>query len=431
MLGIGIRRHRCLAGVIGLVLLTSAGCSQGKTRSANRPARQQTVEVRRQQIQPEISASGRVVPRQSVNISPKSSGRLNELYVDQGARVTKGQVIARMDDREEQAQLQQAKANLAQAEARLALLVAGNRAEDIAQARAQVTAAKARLQLSEQRQQQNAELQAQGFVSRDDLASTQTDRLVLKAALDEAEKRLAVITKGNRPEEIAQARAQVAQAKAQVQTAQLRVDETLVRAPFAGVITQKYTSPGAFVTPTTSASATSSATSSSIVALAGDLEVLVDVPEADLGQLYVGQPVGIVAESFAGRTFAGKVRLIAPEAIIAQNVTSFEVRVALTSGLDTLRSGMSVDARFAGETVADALVVPSVSITSKENQVGVWVAGSDQAPEFRPVTLGLTDKDKTQVIAGLQAGERVMMSLPRQQMGGNRSSGIRLFGRQM
>jgi HlyD family secretion protein len=405
-----------LAGLLGVTVL--AGCSPSR-RTANGSdgaasgRRQQTVTVSAQTIRPVIIASGKVVPRQIVNLSPKVSGRLVALYVDQGVQVRKGQVIARMDDQEVQADVAEAKANLAQAQAHLDLLRAGNRPEEIAQAGAQVRAAKARMQQSARLKKANDQLLAGDFVAADQAYSAATDLQTNQAMLEEAEKRYALLKAGSRAEEIAQARAQVDQARARLQSARVRLQETEIRAPFDGLITQKYASVGAFVTPTTSASGSSSATSTSIVALAGALEILAKVPEVEISELKLGQTADIVSDAFPRFTFHGHVRLIAPEAVIEQNVTSFECRLALDDGLDRLRSGMSVDANFTGRPIPNALVVPSVSITTKDRQVGVWVLDTaTHQPEFRTVTVGTTSAGQSEIVQGLQAGERVFISQP-------------------
>jgi HlyD family secretion protein len=307
----------------------------------------------------------------------------------------------------------EAKAALSQAKARLALLRAGSRPEEIAQARAQVQGAQARMQQSARLKKQNDQLLAGNFIAADQALSTNTDLQSNQALLEEAEKRLALLRAGSRREDIAQAQALVEQASAQLQSALFRLQETEVRAPFAGLITQKYASVGAFVTPTTSASGSSSATSTSIVALAGALEILAKVPEVDISQLKPGQTAEISSDAFPKRTFHGHIRLIAPEAVIEQNVTSFEARIALDDGLEQLRSGMSVDAHFAGKSIPNALVVPSVSITTQDRQVGVWVLDTaTHQPSFRPVTVGTTSTGQSEIVQGLQAGERVFLSQP-------------------
>ncbi len=359
-----------------------------------------------------ITASGKIVPIQTVNISPKNSGQLAQLYVEQGDAVTQGEIIARMDSRDAQAQLALAQANLADAIARRDRTQAGNRRQEIAQAQNQVNAAQARMLLAEERLKRNQLLAEEGAISRDSLDALVADRDAAVATLQEVKKRLDLLREGSRLEDIRQANAQVAAAKAQVEAAQVVLADTVIRAPFPGIITQKYATPGAFVTPTTSASTTSSATSTSIVAIAEGLEVIAEVPEVDIGQIKLGMPVEIVADSYPDQTFRGEVRLVAPEAVVEQNVTFFQVRVKIRTGLDKLRSGMNVDLAFIGQSLPNALLIPTVAIATEAGETGVYVPGPDQKPVFRPITIGSSIADKTQILEGLEPGTTVFVDFP-------------------
>lgn len=361
-----------------------------------------------------VSASGTVVPFQTVNISPKTAGRLVQLLVEQGDRVRQGQIIARMDSSDIEAQLAQAQANLAEAQARQAQILAGNRAQEIAQAQAQVNAAQARVDLTSGRVSRNRPLAEEGAISRDRLDEVIADDNSARANLREAQQRLNLLRAGSRPEEIAQARAAVAAAAAQLKAVQVQLNDTIIRAPFNGVITQKYATEGAFVTPTTSASSTSSATSTSIVAIAEGLEILAKVPEVDIAQIKRGQRVEIQADAYPDRTFQGQVRLVSPEAVVEQNVTSFQVRVSIVTGLDQLRSGMNADLVFLGSKLPNALVVPTVAIATEKGKTGVYVPGNDKKPVFKPVEIGASIEEKTQILTGLEAGMRVFIDFPEQ-----------------
>ncbi|MEN9228926.1 MAG: efflux RND transporter periplasmic adaptor subunit [Gloeomargarita sp. HHBFW_bins_205] len=372
-----------------------------------------TVPVTRRDLMVRIPASGRIEPRQRVNLSPKTPGQLVALYVQQGDRVAAGQVIARMDDAELQARRQQALANLAQAQARLAELKRGNRPEEIAQAQAQVQAAQARYELARQRRQRNEDLFRQGAIALDTLEAARAEESTALATLQEAQRRWELFQAGNRPEVIAQAQAQVAAAQAQLRTIEVQIADTLIRAPFAGIITQRYASVGSFVTPSSFASSTASATSSSIVALASDLEMVARVAETDISRIQPGQQVDITADAYPGESFRGQVALIAPEAIVEQNVTFFEVRVRLLTGQERLRAGMNVDAVFLGERLPQALTIPTVAVVTERGQTGVLVPDAQGQPRFQPVVLGVTLNEYTQVLQGLQPGDRVFVDLPR------------------
>jgi HlyD family secretion protein len=417
--------------IIGLIVAGVLGVS-GTAVLVNRAAAPRediselTIPVQSQDLRIRITANGTLVPIQSVNLSPKAAGIVKELYVEQGDRVAAGEVIARMDSSTLEAELAQAQANLAQAQANLVKTRAGNTTAaiaqvqaSVAQAEAQVREAEARLDLANDRVRRNQTLAAEGAISRDrlDEVISEADRArasveQTQAGVREARRRLEDLQNGSRPEDIAVAEAQVREAEGRVQGVRTQLEDTAVRAPFAGVITQKYATEGAFVTPTTSASTNSSATSTSVVALASGLEVLAEVPEVDISQISEGQAVEIVADAFPDQVFQGKVRLIAPAAVEEQNVTSFQVRVALVTGQDKLRSGMNVDLTFLGKQLNQALVVPTVAIVTKEGQTGVLVADAENQPTFKPVTIGPTIGNQTQVLQGLETGQRVFVELP-------------------
>jgi len=166
------------------------------------------------------------------------------------------------------------------------------------------------------------------------------------------------------------------------------------------------------VTPTTSASDATSATSTAIVAIASDLEVLAEVPEADIAKIRPGQAVEIVADAFPDQVFEGVVRLIAPEAIERQNVTLFQVRIELLTGQDVLLSNMNVTVAFIGNELSNALVVPTVAVVTQEGQSGVLVPGDRDRPRFRPVSLGSQAGNQIQILEGVEAGDRVFVDLP-------------------
>ena len=276
------------------------------------------------------------------------------------------------------------------------LLEKGTRLEEIVRAEAEV--AEARSQLEQL------------------VNGTRPEEIVrAEAEVVEARSQLEQLVNGTRPEEIARAEAEVAEAKAQVRYQEILLEETKVRAPFSGVITQRYASKGAFVTPATSASNATFASSTSIVALARGLEVLAKVPEANIGQITSGQTVEVVADAYPDQVFKGKVKLIAPEAIVERNVTLFEVEVALETGKEKLRSGMNVDLQFLGDRFDNALVVPTVAIVTKKGETGVLVPDAKNQPKFRPIILGFNIGNQIQVLQGIKAGDLVFIELPEDQ----------------
>ncbi len=448
---------------VSVILTAGIGIAIVRSRTPTFDLEQYTVTATSQNLEANITASGKVVPIQSVNISPKTAGRLTRLFVEQGDQVTTGQRLAQMETTDLQADYLRTQANLAQVEARLAEVVAGSRVEEIDQARArldqaqarlnaagsgrpeeisqaeaQVFAANSRLELSNSRLRQNQTLQSQGAISEDTLNQSLAEQRDAQANLRQAEQRLqqarngsraedtaqlaaavresraavAMMENGTRPEQIDQAEAAVGVARAQVAAIELQLNDATITAPFDGIVSQKYANEGAFVTPTVSAGTTASSTSASILAIARGLEILASVPEVDVGRISEGQRVEIIADAYPGEVFVGRVTLVAPEAVVEQSVTSFQVRITLETGKDKLRSNMNVDTRFLGEQVRDALVVPTVAIVTEKGKTGVLIPGENNRPTFKPVTIGQTSQDKTQIIEGLTPQERVFINLP-------------------
>ena len=320
---------------------------------------------------------------------------LANIDVDRNRRLEADGAISRSDldtaideERRASANLEQAKAGVQEAQRRLERLQNGTRREEIDRAEAEVASARA------------------------DVSSAQAEVSSAEASVSEARAQLEELENGTRIEEIARAEADVVDAEAQVEVYETRLEDTRVRAPFAGIITQRYADPGAFVTPATSASSAASATSTSIVALAKGLEVLAQVPEADISQIQSGQEVEIIADSYPDEVFAGRVKLVAPEAVRDRDVTVFEVRLEIETGLEQLRSGMNVDLTFLGERLENALVVPTVAIVTNKGQTGVLVPAAEDEVEFQEVTIGPTVGDRIQILDGVEPGERIFLGLP-------------------
>jgi HlyD family secretion protein len=335
--------------------------------------------------------------------------------------------------------------------------------DEIAQAESRLTANKAELELASERVRRYESLRNQGAVSEDSLEEYLQNERRLSALVEEAQRRIEQLEQsqlsqvdrleatvdmerqalrqlqngarpeeiagaeaevaevrsnlnelinGTRPEEIAAAQAEVREAQAQVRYYETQLEDSNVRAPFSGVIAQRYAVEGSFVTPATSASDATSATSTSIVALAKDLEVLAKIPEADIGRIKPNQTVEIIADAYPDKLFEGRVQLIAPEAVKERDVTLFQARVEILSGKDLLQSGMNVDLKFIGDKLNNALVVPTVAIITNKGETGVLLPDDKNQPKFHPVTVGSTIGNQIQILEGIEAGDRVFLELP-------------------
>ena len=360
--GIKRRRQRLIAAA-AVVLVVGGGAliwSRGAGTGRGRQLADYTATAERGTLPGVITASGELEPIRRVNVSPKRQGLLDALYVDEGDAVTKGQVLARMDSGDFTDRMDELSALERQARADFE----AKRADYI----------------------RYQKLENSGAISASDLDGYRAAFLSSKEALTAARER--------------------------IQQRDVEGNELLIRAPFSGVITERFAEPGAFVTPTTTASANAGATSSSIVELSEGLEVAAKVPESDIGRIRIGQDATVRVDAFPDQRFPARVRDIAPRAEKTDNVISFEVELTLIDPPPTLRIGMTVDVDFQTGRTAESTLVPNVAIVTENGQPGVLLVGKDDQPRFQPVELGSSSGGQSAILSGVKPGSKVFIDLP-------------------
>ena len=172
-------------------------------------------------------------------------------------------------------------------------------------------------------------LYAQGAISAQETTSYRTAPDTAQTEVKSAQQALTLSQIGSRQEEIAQAKAAITQAEGALTTIKTQIKDTVIRAPFSGIVTARYADPGDFVSPSTAASETSSSSSSSTLSLAFNYQVVANVAETDIAQIQTGQLASIRADAYPERQFEETVVQVAEQATVSSNVTSFEVRVNL------------------------------------------------------------------------------------------------------
>ncbi len=417
-----------------------------------------TITVKRSDVDLAVIATGMIRPEQEVKISPKQTGLLKSLLVKQGDLVKKDQIIATMDSSNLIGQVEAARGAYNAAQENYYKLKNGNRPQEVAASHfqqqrasrvvqaghqnvrrleAQIAALESQLKRDEVFAQRQAALAKEGAVADqarvDAVTAAEVTRSQLNAAKREilqakttaaqgeseyeaSKEQFKLMKSGFRKEEIAQAKYAADQARGNLIYQESLLADTQIKAPFDGVITQKYADAGSIVTPTTSA-ATTSATSSSIVALAGQLEMVAQVSESNIPKIKIGQEVEITATAHPGKVFHGKVSQIAPAAIVTQNVTTFEVHARLDKESEgQLLAGMNIAARFLMGKLNDVLTVPTAAVVSKEGKMGVYIAVKDGEPKFKELKMGPTMDEITVVESGLVDGEKILLGLSRNQL---------------
>jgi HlyD family secretion protein len=382
---------------------------------------------------PELTAAGYVVAdRQSV-LAAKFTGRLAKLNVAEADFVKKGDVVAELDHTELDATIAQAEAEVGEAAAEMQRL-----AKLAAQAEAELAAAAAPLEtlVAENKQYEILLADAQRRLERDEKLATRSavgtsevdDRRTEVRSMDakiawtkqrqlEAQRQIAVVEA-----QAAVARAAVASAEAKQRTAAARVkvlesqrDESFIRSPFDGLVTEKAAEVGEIVAPI---SIGGSMARGSIVTVAdwASLQAEVDVAEAQLGRVRPGQRAAITVDALPGKVSPGKVRRILPRA--DRSKATVKVRVDfLARDERAVLPEMGVRVKFLPDqappgvetgTVPHKIVVPQAAVQSDSGNRFVWVVNAGVASR-RTVQVGANSGGRVEITRGVSAGDKVVV----------------------
>ncbi len=361
-------KKRALAAGVGTVGVALTGwllLRGDEVLSEAAPAYKE-VTVERGPFRLAVSANGLVRPIDRIELKSKASGKVTKLPIEVGDRVEQGALVAQLDQVEERAAQAQAQADL-----------------DIA---------RAELKLAEK----NFERRQQLFKS--DVIARETQ--------DETELDLAV------------ARSRLVQAATALERAQERMTDSVITAPVAGVILQKYVERGQIIA--SGISNVGGGTPIADIAAMGRVHIEAGIDEIDIGKIHVGQLATIRAEAYPEQVYEGEVVRIAPEARVEQNVTLFDVVVVVENNDGKLKSGMNATVEIVIVDREDVLSIP-LSALQKDGADGygstaVSTAAPGRAPPTvlvkengryvpRQVRTGMTNTREIEVLEGLAEGE--------------------------
>jgi membrane fusion protein (multidrug efflux system) len=199
--------------------------------------------------------------------------------------------------------------------------------------------------------------------------------------------------------EFEQAEARARSTQAELDLAQLRLDRTVVRAPFSGVVGERMVSLGDYVT---------SSTSLATLQTVDPQRASFAVPERYAGALAVGQRVGFGVAAVPGREFVGEVDFVDPRVELPGR--TIRVKAAVANPDRALQMGMFIEARLATEIRPDAVLVPESAIVQLDTGPVVWVMGTNGQAFRREVVLGVRRPGWAEIVSGLDAGETVVVA---------------------
>lgn len=281
-----------------------------------------------------------------VNVGFRVSGRVAEVLKDEGDPVHAGEVLARLDDEPYRREVDQAQGRVAAARARLELLQAGYRPEEIAQAKADVNAREVAVDNAKRLLDRRKKLVATKAIPEEDYTDAEASYYETEARLKSAQAQLDLLEAGYRKEDISQARANLEEAEAALATAQLHVRDAVLKAPSDGVIFTRVEEPGAIL---------QAGKTVLTISLNEPVWVRAYVEEPDLGRVHPGMKVKVFTDSRPDQPYEGHIGFISPRAeFTPKNVETTELRTSLVYRLrivivnpgDGLRQGMPVTAEI-------------------------------------------------------------------------------------
>jgi len=439
------RKWKILIGILVLMLI-AAGVVASVRYNRRGVVTVQTGKVIRQDLTSIVTSSGEIKPRNYINIGAEFSGQLTEILVKEGDTVRKGQLVARIDEAQSNADVLAQRAALSSAEADASASEAGYKAgeENVNALQATLERAKADLTRYQEDFKRGQELFKQGLIARQEFDQRKAAFDVQQAAVSEANLR------------IVQAKAQLAQLKAQQTASQrkiaqneanlTRVNDILrkhnVVAPIDGLVTYLPVRTGETVVPGIQNSA-----ASTIMTIA-DMSIVtaeVKVDESDIVNIKLDQPTEITIDAIPNKTFTGHVIEIGNTAILrstglaasqsstsSQEAKDFKVVIAMDNPPDEIRPGLSATTKITTATRRNVLSIPIQCLTvrtkgdldttpnkpvvtdpvkikaDKEELTGVFVVTADNKAVFREAKTGISGATDIEVLSGLNEGEQLV-----------------------
>ena len=304
-----------------------------------------------------LTVVGNLIGLQTVDIAPRTAGRLLSVNVQLGDRVRRGQVLAKVEDREIVEQVNQAEASQEVSKATI--------------------------------RQREADLKV-AELNFDRSKNLFERQLLAKQSLDDAESRyMAAVAQFDL------SKAQLNQNDSRLKELRINLQNTSVTSPVDGFVGKRSVDPGAMVNTNTAIA--------SVVDISR-LRLVVNVVEKDLRMVSAGDPAEVEVDAYPGETFHGKIARVAPVLDPATRTATMEVEIP--NGDNKLKPGMYARINLTVEDRKNALVVPKNAVIDFESKRGVWSPNAENRAKFVPVTLGIEGGDNIEILSGLNEGDK-------------------------
>ncbi len=353
----------------------------------------------RRDIEKTTSIIGNVEPAEQRIILPEMTGTVEELHVEEGDVVEKGDLLFALDDTDYRIQLEEARAAKRATVAQYREAQAGAREEELEEARSTVATAESAKEQAEREMERIETLHQEGYVSDQEYEQVEMQYINAREQLRSAEAYLAMAKSGARQEQLDALSAQVDQANLAVQLAENALERTRVTAPADGEIAVLEIEKGEMAGTAEPAA----------IMTAEAMQVTASLPERYVNMVSAGDSVEIEVRSAREQNYEGEINKIGT--LPAEESMSYPVEIIVDGeeGIEKLKSGMYSRVTLAVDRTGNALVIPRQAILQDETGAIVYVVNQDYEIEQREVTTGINEAGYIEIIQGLDVGDRVVV----------------------
>jgi multidrug efflux pump subunit AcrA (membrane-fusion protein) len=379
-----------------LPLLFVLGCSKDSgEKEAAVPV--QAVTLQKETIQRTVTAAAILFPLQQAAITPKISAPVKAFYIKRGSRVHKNQLLAVLENKDLAAAAQENRGSYDQAQAAYETTTISDLPQEVQKAQLDAQAAKQIFEAQQKIFNSRQELFQQGAMPRKELDQAGVDLTNTRNQYEIAQRHLDALMAVGKQQQLKAAAGQLESAKGKYLGAAAQLGYSEIRSPIDGVIADRPLYPGEMAaagTPLLTVMDTSQ-----VIARA-------HVPQADAALLKVGDQATIAVPG-EDSPVTGKVTVVSPA--LDPNSTTVEVWVQARNADQRLKPGTSVQVSMLAQTIPDALVIPAAALlTAQDGATSVMQVSADDHAHRKNVRVGIRQGDTVQIIAGLQAGDRVV-----------------------
>jgi len=393
---------RCRAAAfftaIAAILCIATGCSKDE-KEKEPVVSVQTTPAQRAPISQVISAEAVVYPLEQATVAPKISSTIKKFYVQRGARVKKGQLLAELENKDLSAAAESTKGDFEQADANYVTTVDASLPQQIQKAQLDAVAAKSNFEAQQKVYESRKELFQQGAIPRKDLDSAEVAFLQARSQNEQAQKQLADLQRVGKEQTLKSVKGSRASAEGRMRGAEALLSYSRITSPIDGVVTDRPLFEGDLATANQPLLTVMN--TSRLIAKA-------HIAQSEAAVLKVGNPAELKIPALEGPV-KGRVSLVSPA--LDPGSTTIEVWVEASKPDQALKPGMTVQLSMTAKTVKDALVVPTPAIyKNPEGTDYVLLVGSDGHARLKTVQVGVRTSEFTQIVSGVAAGDPVISS---------------------